>query len=232
MKEIEIKETGYTYEMREELKTLRTNIQFCGDDKRVILLTSSVASEGKSTTAMNLAISLAELGKKVMLVDADIRKSVMVSRIKSGKTEYGLSHFLAGQCQVSEAVYAVRNIDDLYLMVAGPVVPNPTELLSTDRFEKMLIAFRKVYDYIIIDGPPLGMVVDSAIIAKHCDGAAIVIESGAIKYRFAQDVKARLLNAGCPVLGVILNKVDRKKNGQYYGKYYGKYYGQYYGKEK
>ena len=124
---IEIKETGYTYEMREELKTLRTNIQFCGDDKRVILLTSSVASEGKSTTALNLAISLAELGKKVMLVDADIRKSVMVSRIKAGKTEYGLSHFLAGQCQVSEAVYAVRNIDDLYLMVAGPVVPNPTE---------------------------------------------------------------------------------------------------------
>ncbi len=93
MKEIEIKETGYTYEMREELKTLRTNIQFCGDDKRVILLTSSVASEGKSTTALYLAISLAELGKKVMLVDADIRKSVMVSRIKAGKTEYGLSRF-------------------------------------------------------------------------------------------------------------------------------------------
>ncbi|HIW84446.1 MAG TPA: CpsD/CapB family tyrosine-protein kinase, partial [Candidatus Dorea gallistercoris] len=153
MKEIEIKQNTYTYEMREELKTLRTNIQFCGDDKRVLLLTSTVASEGKSTTALNLAISLAELGKKVMLVDADIRKSVMVSRLEVGKIEYGLSHFLAGQCQVSEAVYAVENIDKLYLMFSGPVVPNPTELLSTDRFEKMIVAFRKVYDYIIIDGP-------------------------------------------------------------------------------
>lgn len=103
---------------------------------------------------------------------------------------------------MSEAVYAVSNVDNLYLMIAGPVVPNPTELLSTDRFEKMLIAFRKVYDYIIIDGPPLGMVVDSAIIARHCDGAAIVIESGTIKYRFCpgckgETSKRRLSGAGC-----------------------------------
>lgn len=116
------------------------------------------------------------------------------------------------------------------MMFSGPSVPNPTELLSSSRFEKMILAFRKVYDYIIIDGPPLGLVVDSAIIAKSCDGAAIVVAAGMVKYRFVQTVKEKLLNAGCPVLGVILNKVDRDGGGKYYRKHYGKYYGEYYGK--
>lgn len=230
MKEIEIIQNEYTYAMREELKTLRTNLQFCGDDKRVILLTSSAAGEGKSATSLNLAVSLTELGKKVILVDADIRKSVMVSRLQKGTVNYGLAHFLAGQCQVSEAVCAVRNVEGLHMMFSGPSVPNPTELLSSSRFEKMILAFRKVYDYIIIDGPPLGLVVDSAIIAKSCDGAAIVVAAGMVKYRFVQTVKEKLLNAGCPVLGVILNKVDRDGGGKYYRKHYGKYYGEYYGK--
>lgn len=230
MKEIEIIQNEYTYAMREELKTLRTNLQFCGDDKRVILITSSAAGEGKSATSLNLAVSLTELGKKVILVDADIRKSVMVSRLQKGTVSYGLAHFLAGQCQVSEAVCAVRNVEGLHMMFSGPSVPNPTELLSSSRFEKMILAFRKVYDYIIIDGPPLGLVVDSAIIAKSCDGAAIVVAAGMVKYRFVQTVKEKLLNAGCPVLGVILNKVDRDGGGKYYRKHYGKYYGEYYGK--
>ena len=230
MKEIEILQNEYTYAMREELKTLRTNLQFCGDDKRVILITSSAAGEGKSATSLNLAVSLTELGKKVILVDADIRKSVMVSRLQKGTVNYGLAHFLAGQCQVSEAVCAVRNVEGLHMMFSGPSVPNPTEILSSSRFEKMILAFRKVYDYIIIDGPPLGLVVDSAIIAKSCDGAAIVVAAGMVKYRFVQTVKEKLLNAGCPVLGVILNKVDRDGGGKYYRKHYGKYYGEYYGK--
>lgn len=230
MKEIEIIQNEYTYAMREELKTLRTNLQFCGDDKRVILITSSAAGEGKSATSLNLAVSLTGLGKKVILVDADIRKSVMVSRLQKGTVNYGLAHFLAGQCQVSEAVCAVRNVEGLHMMFSGPSVPNPTELLSSSRFEKMILAFRKVYDYIIIDGPPLGLVVDSAIIAKSCDGAAIVVAAGMVKYRFVQTVKEKLLNAGCPVLGVILNKVDRDGGGKYYRKHYGKYYGEYYGK--
>ncbi|WP_346707066.1 polysaccharide biosynthesis tyrosine autokinase [Massilistercora timonensis] len=230
MKEIEILQNEYTYAMREELKTLRTNLQFCGDDKRVILITSSAAGEGKSATSLNLAVSLTELGKKVILVDADIRKSVMVSRLQKGTVNYGLAHFLAGQCQVSEAVCAVRNVEGLHMMFSGPSVPNPTELLSSSRFEKMILAFRKVYDYIIIDGPPLGLVVDSAIIAKSCDGAAIVVAAGMVKYRFVQTVKEKILNAGCPVLGVILNKVDRDGGGKYYRKHYGKYYGEYYGK--
>ena len=89
---------------------------------------------------------------------------------------------------------------------------------------------RSLYDYIIIDSAPLGMVVDGAIVAEHSDGAIMVLESGAIKYRLAQNVKTSLENAGCPVLGVVLNKVDRKATGHYYSRFYGKYYGKNYGK--
>ena len=89
----------------------------------------------------------------------------------------------------------------------------------------MIESLRTLYDYIIVDAPPLGMVVDAAIIAKSCDGTVLVMESGAIKYRVAQNVKEKLESTGCPILGVVLNKVDRKKNGGYYNKYYGKYYG-------
>ena len=98
----------------------------------------------------------------------------------------------------------------------------------------MLAAVKKVYDYIIIDTPPLGSVIDSAVIADECDGSIIVMESGAISYRFAQEVKEQLEKCDCPILGVILNKVDMSKQGyygKYYGKHYGKYYGKYYGKD-
>lgn len=226
MKRVDILQKELNYEMREEMKNLRTNIQFCGDDKRVIVFTSFLAGEGKSTTSLNLAISLSELNKNVLFIDADIRKSVLVSRLGTGKIDRGLSHFLSGQCALTDVVYGT-NISRLHMIFSGPVVPNPTELLASSRFAKALESFRGVYDYIIIDGAPLGMVVDSAIIAKECDGSIIVVESGSIKYRLVQEVRSKLENAGCAVLGVVLNKVDRKKNGHYYRKYYGKYYGKY-----
>ena len=91
--------------------------------------------------------------------------------------------------------------------------PNPKELLSTDLFGRMIQSFREVCDYIILDAPPMGLVVDAAIIARNCDGSVIVMDSGAIKYKLAQRVKTKLEASGCPILGVIVNKVDRKKDG-------------------
>lgn len=224
MKKVDIEFQQYSYGTREALKTLRTNIQFCGDDKQVILLTSCLPGEGKSSNAADLARTFAELNKAVLLIDADMRKSVMASRLQARGADKGLSHFLSGQCALAEAVVAT-DIPKLHLLLAGPLVPNPTELLDTDRFRTMLESFRKVYDYIIIDSPPLGLVVDSAIIARECDGVVLVVESSKTKYRLAQDVKINLEKSGCPVLGVILNKVERKKHKGYYGKYYGKEYG-------
>lgn len=229
MKHVKLEKKELSYEMREELKTLRTNIQFSGDDKKVIVLTSCFSGEGKSTISLNLAMTFAELGKKVLFVDGDIRKSVLASRYHIQKLEYGLSHYLSGQCQLTEAVVET-DIPMFYMIFAGPDVPNPTELLASERFKTLLQACRKVYDYIIIDAPPLGMVVDASIIAKNCDGALLVIESGNVKYRMVQEVKQRMEHSGCTVLGAVLNKIDRKKTGGYYGRYYGKKYERYYEK--
>lgn len=224
MKRINIELPEFTYGTREEVKTLRTNVQFCGDDKQVILFTSSLPGEGKTRNAIALAASFAELNKNVLLIDADMRKSVMVSRLQVSGADKGLSHFLSGQCTIADAVVAT-NVPKLHLLLAGPLVPNPTELLSSARFSGMLESFRKVYDYIIIDTPPLGLVIDSAIVARQCDGAILVVESAKTKYRLAQEVKTKLEGTGCSILGVILTKVDRKKQSGYYTKYYGKYYG-------
>lgn len=224
MKKAKIEIRQMTYATKEALKTLRTNILFCGDDKRVILVTSCIPGEGKTRSAIELAYSFSELNKPVLLIDADMRKSVMVSRLQIQGVDKGLSHFLSGQCSLADVVVET-NVPKLHVMLAGPLVPNPTELLSTKRFRSMLESLRKVYEYIIIDSPPLGMVVDAAIIAKNCDGAVMVVESAKTKYRLAQSVKEKLEKAGCSVLGVILNKVDRKKQGAYYNKYYGKSYG-------
>ena len=218
MKRINIELPEFTYGTREEVKTLRTNVQFCGDDKQVILFTSSLPGEGKTRNAIALAASFAELNKNVLLIDADMRKSVMVSRLQVGGADKGLSHFLSGQCTIADAVVAT-NVPKLHLLLAGPLVPNPTELLSSARFSGMLESFRKVYDYIIIDTPPLGLVIDSAIVARQCDGAILVVESAKTKYRLAQEVKAKLEGTGCSILGVILTKVDRKKQSGFYTKY-------------
>lgn len=228
MKRVSVRPGQMPYGLTEEMNTLRTNIQFAGVDKKVILLTSCMSGEGKSNTVFYLANSLAELGKKVLVVDADMRKSVMVKHVKDGAIEKGLSHYLSGQCNLAEAVYGT-DVRGLHMLFAGPVPPNPTELLSSDLFRNTLQSFREIYDYVLVDSAPLGLVVDAAIIAKNCDASILLIEANTVKYRFAQSVKEKLMATECPILGVVLNKVDRSKSGKYYGKYYRKYYGQKYG---
>ena len=226
-----IKNRELSYEVNEEMKVLRTNIQFSGSDTKVIVMTSCIGGEGKSTTSMNLAIALADLHKKVVLIDADLRKSVMATNVEGGIHKKGLAHFLAGQASIAE-VLLTTNIRGLNLILAGNVIPpNPAELLSNPLLDKTLQIMRNNYDYIIIDAPPLGLVVDAAILARVSDGAILVMKSGEIKYRYAQGVKEQLANSGCKILGVVLNKVDYKKQGRYYGRCYGKYYGKYYEEE-
>jgi len=228
MEQITFMNTDISYAVREELKTLRTNIQFCGDDKRVILVTSCLSGEGKSTTTQLLASSLSELDKRVLYIDADLRKDEDDKGGLSGDFAIGLTHYLVGQCQSREAVYAT-DIRGLYVMPSGTVPPNPSELLATPKMKNLVDEMRELFDYVIIDTAPLGMVVDAAVVAPICDGAILLIESGTISYHLAQDVTKQLRNTQCPILGVVLNKVDRHKGGYYgYGKYgkYGKY-GQY-----
>ena len=226
MRKINITIEDKNYSIREEIKTLRTNIQFCGDEKRVIMVTSCLPGEGKTEVSIDLARAIADMGKKVILLDLDLRKSVMRTRLQMEGEVTGASHFLSGQCPLGEAICAT-NIPKFHLMIAGRAVPGPTELLESQRFQNMIDSLRSVYDYIIIDCPPLGLVIDAAIIAKKCDGAILVLHSGATKFRLAQDVKEKLERTGVSILGVVLNKVEVKKNKGYYSKYYGKRYGGY-----
>ena len=209
------------YKANESFKALRTNIMFCGDDVKVISLTSATPNEGKSSVSLNLAVSLAELGKKVICIDADLRKSVIRQKHKiKGATE-GFSHFLSGIKKFEDVVYST-NIPNLYMVLAGPVPPNPAELLASKYFKVLIDNLREVYDYVIIDTPPMGSVTDAAIVAKEVDGTILVIAANDVSYKFEQRVIEDLKKSDCRILGAVLNKVDMSTN-KYYGKYYGEY---------
>ncbi len=227
MQTIELKERLLDYRSKEAFKMLRTNIDFTGSDLKVICITSCTPNEGKSNISFEVAKSYAQLGKKVLLVDADLRKSVMRQRHKKGKVRLGLVNYLVGKCEFDDAL-CETDIKDLYMIFSGPVPPNPSELLGSWKFTEMIRNAREEYDMVIIDTPPLGSVIDAAVVSKCCDGAVIVIAAGNISYRFARKVKEQLDVAECRILGCVLNKVDLSGKS-YYGKYYGKYYGQYYG---
>lgn len=225
------------YGYNEAIKTLRTNIQFCGSNIHTIMFTSAMPDEGKSDVAFAAAMSLAQIGKKVVLIDADIRRSVLASRYQLQEEIYGLSQYLSGQKSMDDIVYDT-NYENFSVVFAGPYSPNPAELLEEALFEDLLDTLGEEFDYVIIDTPPMANLIDGAIVARYCDGAVMVIENGAISYRLEQKVKNQLDKTGCRILGVVLNKVDVHENG-YYGKYgrygkYGKYYGKYgrYGKYK
>ena len=223
MNQVVVKQEKSGYQIVEAYKSLRTNLQFCGEDKKVIAVTSCTPNEGKSSVTFNLSVSLAEAGKKVIMIDADMRKSVLVGRYKVGSVEKGLAHYLTGQNTFDE-VCMETDIDGMDIIFSGNYVPNPAELLGSENFETLMKFCREKYDYVIVDTPPLGSVIDSAIAAKYADGAVIVIEADAINYHFVQDVKKQLDKSGVRILGTVLNKVPVKTGKYGYGNYgYGNY---------
>ncbi len=230
MQNIELKQEELDFRSSEAFKTLRTNIEFSGEDVKVVCVTSCTPNEGKSNISFELAKSYAQMGKKVLLLDADLRKSVMRQRHKRGRVRLGLVNYLVGKTDFQNALCST-DVKNFYMVFSGPVPPNPSELLGNSRFRKMVEEARQEYDMIIIDTPPLGSVIDTAVVSKCCDGAVIVIASGETSYHFVRKVKEQLETADCRILGCVLNKVDMSGKGYYgYGKYYGRYYGKYYGK--
>ncbi len=217
---------NYSFRSNEAYNTLRTNIQFCGKDIKAICITSCTPNEGKTVVSFSLAASMAEGGKKVLFIDADLRKSILIGRLKVDKAVSGLTHYLSGINELEEIIYQT-NVENLDIIFTGPVPPNPSDLLGSEEFRKLIASGREVYDYIIIDTPPLGAVIDSANVAKFCDGVILVIQTNTISYKFAQRVIKQLEKGNCRILGAILNKVEFKHKG-YYGKYHGNYYGNYY----
>lgn len=220
--------------MRESLRALRTNIQFCGDDVKTILFTSTVPNEGKSTVVLDLARSIGAAGQKVLILDTDMRKSIILSeysvRTENHEQIFGLSHYLSGQKKMEESIYST-NMEHVDIIFAGRSVPNPTEILGKKYFTDLLEYGRENYDYVLVDCAPVTAAIDAVLVAHYCDGAMLVIAQGEVSSRAIADSKRQLESSGVRILGAVLNKVqmDNSHYGRYYGKYYGNYYGKYYG---
>ena len=211
----------------ESIKTLRTNLQFTGRGMRVILVTSCYPNEGKSDITFQLAREIGNMGKRVLFLDADIRKSTFVSRYQvRQKKIHGLSHYLCGQAEMGEIRYQT-NFPNVDIIFAGPSVPNPSELLEDFAFEALIQKMRGEYDYILIDTPPMVSVSDALIAAKYCNGAILIVESKLVSHKALQKAKKQLEQTGCRILGAVLNKVDLEED-KYYSRYgYYKYYSKY-----
>lgn len=221
MREIKLKIPGIdNFSVQEAYKVLRTNLQFCGQDMKAIAITSCDENEGKTTVSLNLAGSLAELGKKVIFIDADMRKSVLVGRNTTVSKIPGLSEALTGMKKISECIYTTQ-YPNLNIMFAGKCPPNPVELLNSNYFSRLIEHIRGVFDYIIIDTPPLGRVIDAAVIAPNCDGIILVLGSQRIHRKQAQEVIEQINKSGEKILGVVRNNMKRREKGySYRGKNY------------
>lgn len=207
----------------EAYRVLRTNILFCGITKpiKTLSLTSNKTGEGKTTTSVNLAVSVAKSGKKVLLVDADMRKSTTHKHLDDNGAK-GLSSLISGNATLDEVIIKT-NIRDLYFIASGPKPPNAAELVGSSEFSRFVETVREQFDMVVIDTPPLGSVIDSAIIASQTDGSILVIETNSISYRNAVRMKEQLEKANARVLGVVLNKMNKSIYKNYYN--YHNYYG-------
>lgn len=225
--EIAQKKREFIKKTEEYYNALCTNIQLSGDKLKVISVTSVNPGEGKSTTSINIAWSFARAGYKTLLIDGDIRNSVMSGVFKSREKITGLTDFLSGTTDLSHGL-CDTNIENLFVVQSGSVSPNPTALLQSKNFNDMIETLRKYFDYIIVDTAPIGIVIDAVIITQKCDASILVVEAGLAKRREVQKAKSQLEQTGKPFLGVVLNKFDvqREKYGSYggYGNYgnYGK----------
>lgn len=226
--------TTLPYDVEEALNRLRVNIGFCGKQYKKILITSSTPDEGKSFISVNLWRHLAEAGNRVVLVDLDLRKSVLRARyqIHSGDKDFlGVAHYLSDQAKLEDVVYET-NLENAYFVPTASTVTNPTILLQSERFDSMLDHLSEEFDYVLIDTPPLANVADGGFIASKCDGAVLVVRSGKTPRNLISASVKQIERSGCDLMGVVLNRTEMK-NSMYYSKYakYGYYYSSEYGKE-
>lgn len=218
----------------EAFRALRTNLEFSlsSDKSKVILVTSSHVSEGKSSVASNLAAVFAMQNKKTILIDADMRRGIQHKKF-GVSNQNGLSNYLANINIDGDDIFKRTDILNLALITCGPVPPNPAELLSLDAMKELLRFLKDNYDIVIIDGAPVLPVTDSVILASLVDRVVIVASAGETHNEELKEVKSKLDAAGANIAGVVLNKVDMKSKGySKYGKYGNGYYASYYGEDQ
>lgn len=220
--EIAQKKLDLAKKAEEYYNALRTNIQLSGNNLQVIPITSVKPGEGKSTTSTNIAWAFARAGYKTLLVDADIRNSVMSGVFKSREKITGLTEFLSGTTDLSHGL-CDTNVENLFVVQAGSISPNPTALLQSENFSTMIDTLRKYFDYIIVDTAPIGIVIDAAIITQKCDASVLVTAAGEANRKDVLKAKDQLEQTNKPFLGVVLNKFNT--SAEKYGSYgeYGSY---------
>lgn len=207
----------------EAYRALRTNIQFSNfdQDMQVITVTSATPSEGKTTTMVNLAATFAQAGKKTIVVDADMRKPTIHKQFNLGKMR-GLSSVLVGVEKFENCVQHVKEQENLDVLVCGPIPPNPTEMLASQKMADFIAYLRTQYDIIIIDAAPVLAVADAQIIAQIVDGTVLVAGYNQVKKEQLAEAKKRLDKVNAHILGVVMNKIDTKNQDDYYYYYYQK----------
>jgi capsular exopolysaccharide synthesis family protein len=206
-------------------RLLRTALTYCWPENvpRVLLVTSSAADEGKTVTAVNLALILASMGGKVLLIDCDLRSPqdhVLLRRRKSP----GLSDVLVGKVKPSEAV---ERLPTLSFLAAGTHAPSPADLLTTQTMKGFLHGLRGIYQWIVLDTPPVGPVAEALILAPLTDGVVVVVGAEMVPQKGVRYTLERIAETGARILGVVLNRAQIDKHSYYYGSYYGHYYGSY-----
>lgn len=207
----------------EAYRTFRTNIQFSSFDKdlKSIVITSTGQGEGKSTTICNLAVTMAQSGSKVLLIDCDLRRS-QVHKNFGLLNHKGLTNILAHQDPYEEVIKQ-SNVIGLDILTSGPKPPNPSELLGSNAMKAFIKEMTTKYDRVLIDASPVGLVTDAAILSTIADGTILVVAAGEVVIEAAKRAKELLEQVNANIVGVLLNKVSAEKS-----KYYQYYYHQYY----
>lgn len=219
------------FAVNEAINVLRGNVQLSGNNIRAVAVTSSLAHEGKSSMAFRLAKSMASLEKRVLYLDGDIRNSTTQIRYEIMGDKVGLSEYLCGEASKEKIIY---HTDDQWLdmIFTGAKAPNPSALVSGPLFQELMQFLKSIYDYVIVDTPPLNLVIDGLLIAKQCDGTVLVVESGITERAQAEKTRRQMEYAGINILGAVVNKVrmNERRYGYGYGYGYGNYgYGYGYG---
>ena len=203
----------------EAYRTLRTNIQFSNidGDLKLLCVTSSGPGEGKTTTSTNLAETFAQSGNRVLIIDGDLRKP-RVHKVFNLRNSRGLTNVLSGQNMIEEVTQFAGS--DITVITSGPIPPNPSELLGSQKMKDIMTQLKQLYDVIIIDAPPVGVVTDAAILSTIVDGTILVVASGKTEIDGAKRAKQLLENVGARIIGVVMTMMPVSKKGYYGYQYY------------
>ncbi|NCC08001.1 MAG: polysaccharide biosynthesis tyrosine autokinase [Clostridia bacterium] len=212
---------GASFQYTEAYKSLRTNLNFLavGNDYKKIVITSSIPSEGKTNVAVNLALTLAESDKRVLLIDCDLRKPVLHKYLRVGHDVSGVTSLLSRACSISDAVVSFSDLK-IDFLPAGPIPPNPAELLGSKRMQILLEELGQQYDFIILDTPPVSVVTDAAVLGHIADGVILVVRQNFVKIESAQLAMKNLKTVNANIIGAVLNDYNTKGVSKDSGYYY------------